>query len=84
MTLGDMVSAGLTVGIVGAIAQFEGRPVVPWTAGGLAATAAAIACGTSWFTTPLVVVVPAYALLWWLRSRDERENRNRPGGGVVR
>ena len=74
----------ITAVAAGWMARFEGRSLVLWTGAGiLAAPAAAWLIGAWAFLTPVVVLVPAYLVLWVMSLRDDRALRKRPRGGVV-
>lgn len=69
----------------GKMADSEDRTPWPWGIGAAVAAWGLPAVMGSWgLTSPVVALAGVFALLWWLRSRDERNDRGRPGNRVVR
>lgn len=67
------------------MADFEDRTPLPWGLGAaLGALFLSRVMGPWGLASPLVALVGVFAGLWWMRSRDERNDRDRPGGGIVR
>ena len=67
------------------MAEFEGRSPWPWALGAVLAAFWLPAVMGSWgVASPVVALAGVFAGLWWMRSRDDRNDRDRPGSRVVR
>jgi hypothetical protein len=74
-----------TVGIAAAMARFEERSALLWGAGALVASIL-MSRFLGWFGAfyPVPVLVGTFVLLWIAKERDDKRNRDRPRGGIVR
>jgi hypothetical protein len=66
------------------MADFEERNPWPWGLGAVLASLLLPTVMGNWgMASPVVALAGVFAGLWWMRARDERNDRNRPPGTRV-